>query len=187
MVGLLVVAGSALGIALWHTSSTATRQALVVAGDVDRGHVFTDADFAPASVSAEGMRLVAFADRGRMIGRIAATALSAATPITDSVALEQPPLAEGEGLVGRKLEAGEYPVGLPVGSTVQIVLVVEQASVTEGTPTKESIVLPESGVVEAVEPLVNQADAAVVTLRLSNELARQLASADGVRLIQVTG
>ncbi len=185
IVGVLVVAGCALGAVLWHQSSTSTRQALVLAQAVERGHVFEPADFAAADVSAQGMRLVAFADRDLMVGRIAATDLEAASPVTDSVAVEQVPLGDGESLVGCRLEAGEFPAGLAPGANVRVILVLEHATTPDATPTKESVELPSTAVVESVEPLTNAADAMVATLRLPSELAAQVAAADGVRLVQV--
>jgi len=187
LTGVVVVVGCALGAVLWHTSSTSTRQALVLSHPVERGHVFVEDDFAAASVSAEGMRLVAFAERDRMLGRIAVADLDSATPITDSVATPTTPLAPGEARVGRRLDAGEYPADLASEARVQVVLVVEQAPVTGGAPTKQSVVLDQVAVVDAVTPLANAADSAIVTLRLPSALAQQVASADGVRLVQVGG
>ena len=185
LVGIVVVAGSALGALLWHQSSTTTRQALVLAHAVERGHVFELADFAPADVSARGMRLVAYADRDAMVGRIATTDLEAASPVTQSVAAAEVPLADGESLVGTRLEAGEFPVGLTAGASVEVILVVEHATSTDSAPTRESIALDRAAVVEAVEPLANAADTVVATLRLPSDLAQQVAAADGVRLVQI--
>lgn len=185
IVGVLVVAGCALAAVLWHTSSTSTRRAVVLAVPVERGHVFAESDFAPAEVSATGMRLIAYEDRAGLVGRLAAADLEAATPVTDSVAVVAVPLADGEGLVGRRLEAGEYPSNLAPDATVQVILVVESSGGVDEQPTKTSVTLPEPAIVDAVTPLMNAADAMVVSLRLPAELAQQVAAADGVRLVQV--
>lgn len=186
-IGVLLVAGAALGVVLWHTSSTSTRPALVLARGVERGHVFVAADFASAQAAAHGMVLLPYSARDSMVGRIAATDLAAATPVTDSVAVETVPIAPGEAVVARRLDAGEFPAGLAPGSTVEVLLVVETMSSTSATPERESIVLPDPAVVDGVNGLDTLGDAVVITLRLPEAAARQVAAADGVRLLQVAG
>lgn len=185
VVGVMVVAGCALAALLWHTSVTATRQAVVLATAVERGHVFEEADFAPADVAATGMRLIPFAERDSLVGRLAATDLDAATPLNDSVAVPAIPLSDGDALVGRRLEAGDYPAGLAAEATVQVLLLADPVVAVDADPAGRSVTLEGTAVVDTVVPLLNAADAVVVTLRLPDGLAAQVAAADSVRLVQV--
>ena len=68
---------------------------------------------------------------------------------------------------------------------VQFAYALESSGGVDEQPTKTSVTLPEPAIVDAVTPLMNAADAMVVSLRLPAELAQQVAAADGVRLVQV--
>lgn len=133
VVGILLVAGCALGVLVWHISATTTREALVLARPVGRGQLLTAADFAPAPVAGSGVVLVPYADRTRFEGRFAATDLAAGTPLADSLALAATPLPAGEALIGRRLAPGLFPSGLAAGDAVVVVLVGEQPVVIAGT------------------------------------------------------
>jgi hypothetical protein len=183
---VLLVAGCALGAVLWQRSADSTRAALVLAHDVSRGHVFEPADFVPAQVRATGVHLLPYEAGARMIGRIAVADLSAHTPVTESVAVETVPLGDGEGLVGRRLAAGEYPDALRAGDHVQVVLVAPTSTSAAG-PVGSAATPPsvEDATVESVVPLTGAADAVVVTLRMPSADARRVAASTGVRLVQV--
>ncbi len=190
LVGILLVAGCALAVLVWHQSSVSTRQALVLAHPVSRGQLLTEADFAAADVSATGMVLVAYDDRARMVGRIAATDLAAATPLTDSVALVSTPLPAGEALVGRRLEPGEYPSGLTVGDQVDVVIVGDQPMIAGEGEAPAAGTDPSStgtallAVVEAIETSTTSDDI-VVDLRLAESVAGRIAAAPSVKLVRV--
>jgi hypothetical protein len=196
IIGVFLVAGSALGALVWHSSNSATTPALVLAADVQRGHVFTAGDFAAASVRSEGVRLIRFADREKMIGRIAAVDLRIADPITETVAVTLLPIDTDQALISRRLEAGEFPDAIAPGSTVRIVIVDADPSPSSGASadpaapgaapselSTDSII----ATVEDVRPGETSADTVILTLRLLNVYADAVASAPEIRLVQVRG
>ena len=196
IVGVLLVAGSALGGLVWHRSSSATTPALVLAHAVERGHVFSAADFAAAEVHSSGVRLIRFDARSTFVGRIAAIDLNTAAPLTEDVALATLPIAPGQALVGRLLKSGEYPSSLATGSTVRVVLVEsdlvavapEAAASADGsaasTSTSAALIV---ATVEDVRADDAGANATMVTLRVGDGDADRVADAAGVRLVQVGG
>lgn len=195
VVGVLVIAGSALATLVWHSSSSATTPALVLAADVARGHVLVEADFAAAEVRTVGVRLVPFDQRSAMLGRIAVVDLRAADPITDAVAVELLPIADDQALVSRRLEAGEFPDGIAPGSAVRVILLADAAATGaagQGPTTNDGGAgsgagTPVDAVVEDVRPGETAADISIVTLRVPDALADAVAAAGEVRLVQVRG
>lgn len=194
IVGVLLVAGSALAAMVWHSSNSTTTPALVLAIDVERGHVFEQADFAAAEVKSTGVRLRKFEDRADLIGRIAAVDLQAADPVTDAVAVTLLPIGPDKALVSRRLEAGQFPDSITPGSTVRVVIV--NPVETTDTPTSAAdanpavaapAATPALAKVEDVRPGESAADTVIITLQLPNATADSVASAKEIRLVQVNG
>ena len=196
IVGVLLVAGSALAAMVWHSSNSTTTPALVLAADVERGHVFEQVDFAAAEVKTTGVRLQKFENRAEMVGRIAAVDLQASDPITDAVAVTMVPIGLDKALVSRRLEAGQFPDALASGSTVRVVIVTADgpadapiaAPGAVGAPVASAAVaFPVLATVEDVRAGESAADTVIITLQVPNVVADSVASATEVRLVQVNG
>ncbi len=194
IVGVLLVAGSALAAMVWHSSNSTTTPALVLAADVERGHVFEQIDFVAAEVKSSGVRLRTFEDRAEMVGRIAAVDLRASDPITDAVAVTMLPIGPDKALVSRRLEAGQFPDAVAPGSTVRIVIVdTDDRTAASAAPdaigipaaTPRAAMPPVLATVEDVRPGESAADTVIITLQIPNAAADSVASAKEVRLVQV--
>lgn len=120
--GLVVLALSVLG-AVTLFSSAADRTAVIgVARDVPHGAVITQADLREVSVSAgSGLRIVPAERATGVVGRTAPGGLTAGSLLNPDQLSDGPPLAEGTVLVGAVLKGGQFPVGLTIGDSVEIV------------------------------------------------------------------
>jgi hypothetical protein len=175
--GILLAAGCGLGAVMWTSSASSTTPALVLARDVQRGEVLELADFAPAEARATGLRLVSYAEREKYVGRIAAIDLTAASAVTDSVALEIAPIADGEALAAVRVDAGEYPTGLRSGSTVQVVGLLDQAIVAALAAAVVTV--------DSIEVVEGAADEVVVTLRVPRATSSAIAAQKDIQLVEV--
>lgn len=184
VLGVLLVAGSALGGLLWWSSATASTTVAVFGRDVRRGSVVTDADLRLASVPAGGdLALVPWAERDRVVGRVLTADVRAGAPALRSLTQEAPLLSSAEGLVGLRLEPGAAPALLP-GDVVDVVAVPTAGDLA--TPVVTATVVASAASVWSVGPVGESATDVLVTLRLPVDAARTVgAAADRVRLVQV--
>jgi hypothetical protein len=204
MLGILLVAGCALVAVVWQRSASTTQQALVFARDVRRGEVLVPQDFRAADVRATGARLLPYTDATRLVGRVVVADISAFTPVTDDLAVEAIPLGIDESLVGRRLELGEFPLGLQSGDRVTVVVVEDDpigaststatgvpAPGTEaGEPASDLITIARPGLeltalIETISTIEDGPGDVVVTLKVASPIAEQIAAASEVRLAQV--
>ena len=204
MLGILLVAGCALAAIVWQRSASTTQQALVFARDVRRGDVLVPEDFRAADVRATGARLLPYTDATRLVGRVVVADISAFTPVTDDLAVEVIPLGTDESLVGRRLELGEFPVGLRSGDRVTVVVVEDDPLATSsstatgalapeaqvGDPASDPVTItrPELeliAIIETISTIEGGPGDVVVTLRVASPVAEQIAAAREVRLAQV--
>ena len=206
MLGILLVAGCALAAIVWQRSASTTQQALVFARDVRRGDVLVPEDFRAADVRATGARLLPYTDATRLVGRVVVADISAFTPVTDDLAVEVIPLGTDESLVGRRLELGEFPVGLQSGDRVTVVVVEDDPLATSNaTATATGALGPEAqvgdpasdpvtttgpdveliAIIETISTIEGGPGDVVVTLRVASPVAEQIAAAREVRLAQV--
>jgi hypothetical protein len=190
VLGVLLVAGSALGGLVWYRSATAPQTVVVAAGDLPRGHVLTAADLRAATVSnADGITLVTGDDARQLLGRVVRVDLVAGTPLTPAIVAEAAPLDPGEALVAASVGPGEYPPSLAAGDLVRVVVMAapDLGAAPDGTVEVTTEVADETAEVwELVEP-TDVDPHAVATLRVPLELASRIAAAASVRLIQVEG
>ena len=181
MVGILLVAGCALAAVVWQRSASTMQQALVFARDVRRGEVLVPEDFRAADMRATGARLLPYTDASRLVGRVVAADISAFTPVTDDLAVEAIPIGRDESLVGRRLELGEFPLGLRSGDRVRVVVVEDDPlGAIPGDPGVEL-----TAVIETISSIDGGPGDVAVTLRVASAVAEQIASAAEIRLAQV--
>lgn len=121
-VGVLVVALSALGAAVAFSSAMDRVAVIGVARDVPAGQAITESDLREVSLSGgDGLATIAVADAEQVVGRTAAVALSKGALLTDAQLADAAALPEGSVIAGAVLTPGQYPVGLAVGDTVDVV------------------------------------------------------------------
>lgn len=180
--GLLLVAGGALGAVLWYTSATAEETVVVAARDLPRGHVITAADLRPATVTgAEGIALVSGADASMLLGQVLTVDVPAAAALVPSMVTDRPPLADGEGLFSLALSAGQAPAELSPFDVVRLVATTNDPLGGRSEPD----ILEAAAEVWSVLPPTEYDPSTLVTLRGPIELAAVVAAADHVRLVMV--
>lgn len=178
LLGVLLVAGCALGFGVLAQHLTDQRAVLVLARPLERGAVLTDADLAVAQLSADAaVRTVAPDDNGQLLGNTLLTALPEGSLLTpDLVAPGTVDLGPDARTVGLALDPGEYPIAsLRAGDTVSVV-----AAVQGGT------VLDDDAIVLAVEPAVEGSATLLVSVVVDVDMAAPItaaAAADQVRLV----
>ncbi len=133
VLGVLLVACSILGFALWTINQGERTPALVAANDIDAGQVIGRADVTAVAIGADsGVQLLTTDERDLVIGAVARGPIPAGTPLSASLVAEVDAVPEGRAIVGASLSPGEYPTSaLRAGDRVRLVKV-DAASTTEG-------------------------------------------------------
>lgn len=122
VVGILLVAGSALAFAVIGGSGGAGQTALALAADVRAGEAITDADLRTVRVNGAGVEIVSPAQRQEIAGRVALTDLEAGAVLSESLLAGAGVLGAGEALVGIRLDSSSVPVAtLRPGDAVMVV------------------------------------------------------------------
>jgi hypothetical protein len=181
IVGIVLVGACALAAVWWQTSHSARQPVAVLSHAVTAGQLLTDADLRPADVAlGEGVRAVAWADRGALVGKAVVTDLPDGVALVPGLVSDEPALAPGEALVGLLLEPGAYPAGsLQHGDAVAVV--------AAATPqAAEGGVLAADASVWDLGAIADHEGATLLTLRLAEaDAARVSAAADHVRVVRV--
>lgn len=186
LLGVLLVAGSALAFTVLGTGAGHRVRALALAVDVGAGAVLTDDVLTTVEVDApDGTGLVPASRLDDVRGRTAVADLPAGTLVTGALFTDGPTLEPGEALVGVRLDPSAVPVtGLGPGDPVMAVRTPGTGDAGDGgTP------LVWTGTVFAVAPVASPTgDVTVVTLRVDARDAPAVAAAaatDRVRLVLV--
>jgi hypothetical protein len=98
-------------------------------------------------------------------------------PVADAVADQE--LPDGEFLVAALVEPGDFPPGLVSGMTVRVVV----SAYLSGDGS--SRMLPGEATVGAVSTAGDVSSSTVVTLRTAEDMAREVAAAERVRIVIV--
>ena len=176
-IGVVVVAVSILGVVSLTATTGRSRTVLAAAHTVPAGEAITVSDLRAIRVpSTLAVPTVAAADRARIVGRRAATTLTAGALLTDRQVGVSGATA-GTALVGATLKPGQYPTQLAVGDRVLLVI----APTPSGTDTPRDQA-PVRGVVtdlgsDATGPQSN--GMMVVSLRVRATDAPTVAAAGG--------
>ena len=182
VVGVLLVAGSALAAVVWQQSVTSGRGVVVAARDVPRGAVVTADDLAIVEVSGgQEVELVASSDAASLVGTVAVVDVGVGTPWSPALVSAVAPLTTGDGLVAVALAPGEVPPGLVAGDSVRVVVV----RADTGEAQSRADLRPRVAVVWDVIAPGELGNDTVVTLRLSLDEAALVAAAEDVRLLGV--
>lgn len=121
--GVLLVAGSMIGFALWTVSQGERTPAVVAARDIDAGSVVQEADLAVVSIGADnGAVLLDAGDAALVVGEVARGPIPAGTPMSSNLVTEVGAVPDGEAVLGTSLSPGEYPTGqLRAGDRVLLI------------------------------------------------------------------
>lgn len=173
--GVVLVFLCALGSAFWWSQASGRVAVLVVAVDVPAGQVIEAGDLRTVQVAADSsVDLMPAAERGSVVGRVAAVRLSAGSLLSTAMVGAPLPPEAGQGVVAVSVDAGRYPPTLTSGSTVTVVGGTETSAVPQRWP----------GVVVDIAPAADGRGGAVVTLRMAASDATDLAASGPVALVE---
>jgi hypothetical protein len=164
----MVAAGALLGVWLWVSASSGV-DVVVVRKPVDRGAVISADSLGTVRVSVDpGLKTVPAVDLQSLVGKRAASDLSAGALVTPGQVTDAVVPAAGQSLVGVPVAPGLMPSeGLRPGDPVRLVQTPGQSGDVSGSPVTIS------GTVSAVTPGDTQT---VVDVLVSSDQAAELAA-----------
>jgi hypothetical protein len=162
-----VLALSALGAVVLF-SSAADRVAVIgIARDVEVGQKLTEADLREVSIAGGGgLRSISADDATSVVGRTATVRLLAGSLLNPDQIADGRTLPEGTVVAGAVLKGGQYPVGLAIGDTVDVIETLTPDAggagqpVARGTATIIDIAEPDDGQSQMLVSLAVPADSA---------------------------
>jgi Flp pilus assembly protein CpaB len=183
VIGVLLIAGCALGALLLLSDESPSTPVLITSAALQRGTV-VDRNDVQVLPFADGSRLNVLTgdDIDRVVGKVLLVDLPSGAPIQSGVLRPVSELGVNEGRAGVRLSPGNWPSGVRPGDRV---IVLTDADGTAGPDAFET--LAETAEVRSVDPIESGSSDVVVTLELADDLARQIAAAGAVRLVQVGG
>ena len=176
VVGLALAASAAALVAALLGAASATTLVWATASDVSRGHPVEAEQLVAIEVSTSAADRLAKAtteSRDELIGQVWAVDLPAGELLSPALVSERLAVAEGQALVGLRLDPGAFPVaGVRPGDVVMVV----EAAVQPG---EEPRVLVDSATVESVAVLGEQGvgSARLITLAVPAETAAAVTNA----------
>lgn len=131
ILGILLVAGGALGAVLLAVSGRSRDDVVALRNDVARGEVIEASDLVSVKVGSDGgVTYLSSGDAGTVVGQVALTDMPAGVLVAPEMFGEPAELLEpGSGRVGLMLAANQMPtLDLAVGDHVSVVVPVESAA-----------------------------------------------------------
>ncbi|MCP4966250.1 MAG: hypothetical protein GY926_13590 [bacterium] len=153
LVGILLVAGSILVFVLVTLAGNERAPILVAGVEIEAGSIIEVSDVVVVQVAADtGVDFVSRAERDLVVGQRARTAISAGTPLSPELIVEEDRLADGQAIVGAVLSAGEYPASaISLGDTVTLLDVGTQGSDDPAVEISRATIW-------AIEPVADQSE-----------------------------
>ena len=184
LLGLLLVVGGALGGVLVFQQSSDREVVVGAARALQRGTVLTRTDVMALEVGATPSGSVTSAgDASTLIGKRLLVDLPAGVPIAPSVVTTQQLLAESEALIPVALERGAVPSGLGRGDFARVIISFPNQGIDAPAPE----VLADVVEVFDIEVPDDFGDTIRVTVRANADIAVDIARADRVQLMKVSG
>lgn len=154
LTGILLVAGSVLAFVLVLLASNERTPILVAGSDIEAGSIIEVADVVVVQVAADpNVDFVTRDERDLVVGQRARTLISAGTPLSPGLIVEEDRLPEGDAIVGAVLSAGEYPASaISLGDRVVLLDVGTQGSGDTATEIGSATVWAIEAVAEQSEP-----------------------------------
>lgn len=118
--GILLIAGSALGFALWADAQSARTEVLVASRSIEAGERIVLGDLQMVSIAADGvLSMVPAAEAESLVGLAAQTSIATGRLLTREDFGQATQVGAGRVVVGAALVPGEYPLpGLRAGDSV---------------------------------------------------------------------
>lgn len=128
--GLLLVLGAGLGVALWSATLTDRIGVLVAARPIAAGERITSDHLREASVNSDSaIGSISVVQLDGVVGKVAQSAIPEGTPLQQTMLGAESPVPAGKVIVGSTLAAGEYPTsGLRAGDVITLVETTNGAS-----------------------------------------------------------
>ena len=172
-IGVLVVALSALGAAVLFSSAADRVTVIGVARDVPIGQKITEEDLREVSIAGgSGLQSIPADDAATVIGRTASVQLIGGSLLNPGQLADGPSLPEGTVIAGAVLKGGQYPVGLSIGDTVDVV----ETTSPDASGVGEPIVRGRATVTDIAEPDDGQGQL-LVSLAVPSDAATAVSSA----------
>lgn len=171
--GLLVLTMSALG-AVVVFSSAADRVAVIgIARDVPVGKAITESDLREVSISGgDGIRTIPADDASKVVGQNATAELVRGSLLNPDQLTDGPSLPDGTVVAGAVLKSGQFPVGLAIGDSVDVI----ETTAPDATGAGEPVSRGPATVVDLSESADGQS-LLTVSLAVPSESATAISSA----------
>jgi len=180
--GVVVVAVCALGVVLWHNSTTSTESVLVLGRTLRAGE-----ELRADALRVEEVHLgatvghVGAADSRRVVGKTATADLPAGTLVTDALFAGRPPVPAGSTVVAAALVPGQFATfQLRAG---QAVTAIRTGGATSAEPDAGAVLAPAT--VYEVHALDDTAGTWIVSLLVPEAAAPSVASAAAARSLSL--
>ena len=178
VLGVLLVAGCALGAVLWQRNVDDAVTVVVAVRPIERGSPIAADDLGGVRMSGDTSALVDGSAARSLLGQYATVDIASGVPFTPALVTGESPLAIDEALTPIALAAGEVPPDLAATDVVRLVVTTVDGDRTETTT------LDERASVWSVD-LAPDDVTTVVTVRGSVALAVSVSGAASVRLVRV--
>jgi hypothetical protein len=180
VLGVLLVAGCALGAVLWQRSADSTTTVVVASRPIARGSIIGPDDLRGAQVGGETSAMIAGDSAHALLGKVALVDIAANVPMSLSLLSDTQPLGADEALSSMALKAGDYPPDLAADDHVRILV----TGRPDATGSAVTTLVDEGALVWSVEESPDGAST-IVTVRGSLALATSIAAADQIDLVRV--
>jgi len=174
LAGLAAIVTGAVLFAGLHVGLDRRRPVLVVNRPVAAGALITADDLGQAKASVGSSMAVPAGRRREVIGKAAATALTAGSLLAPSQVGGSTALRKGDALVGMYLKSGQFPAVLRPGTQVQVVDTGRQGGASDQS---RPVVLAEAAVVTSVGRPEASTSSTAVSLSLPEPEAADVVSA----------
>jgi len=180
VLGVLLVAGCALGAVLWQRSADSTTTVVVASRAIARGSIIGPDDLRGAQVGGETSAMIAGESAHALLGKVALIDIAANVPMSLSLLSDTQPLGADEALSSMALKGGDYPPDLAADDHVRILV----TGRPDATGSAVTTLVDEGALVWSVEESADGAST-IVTVRGSLGLATSIAAADQIDLVRV--
>jgi SAF domain len=182
VLGVLLVAGCALGALLWQRTANETTTVVVARRPIAQGATITADDLRGAQIGGEIAGLISGDRAHELLGRVALVDIGAGAPLTATMVAENEPLGPDEALTSMALDAGEFPSDLAPHDHVRLVV----TSPADASGQVTTRMLDGDAIVWSVAAAPDGMST-VVTIRGALDLSAEVASAAKVQLALVEG
>jgi len=180
VLGVLLVAGCALGAVLWQRSADSTTTVVVASRAIARGAIIGPDDLRGAQVGGETSAMISGESAHALLGKVALVDIAANVPMSLSLLSDTQPLGADEALTSMALKAGDFPPDLAADDHVRVLA----TGRPDATGSAVTTLVDEGALVWSVDESAD-GTSTIVTVRGSLSLATAIAAADRIDLVRV--